>query len=179
MSRFVEPTRALPLRWGTYTDRYLGGLALIVAGAIGLQGGNPYFGLPMALGTLAHAVGWWILPSAGWRRIWAVVPSLAAIWILLAGPAMVGLLAIPFTAWLLVRHRPPVTLLLGLVVLSVGVALRSVFAEYVGMLPALAIMGVVLVACAWLARLASASRLFSSKTQDTGNKIGDVDTGRP
>ncbi len=151
MTGFVEPTRSFPLRWGTYHDRYLGGLALIVSGAIGLQGGNANFGLPLALGTLAHVVGWWILPAAGWRRIWAVLPSLAAVWILLAGPAMVGLLAVPFTAWLLVRHRPAVTLLLGIVVLAAGVALRGVFAEYGGMLPALAIMGVLLGACSWLA----------------------------
>ena len=152
MTDFVEPTRSFPLRWGTYRDRYLGGLALIVSGAIGLQGGNANFGLPLALGTLAHVVGWWILPAAGWRRIWAVLPSLAAVWILLAGPAMVGLLAVPFAAWLLVRHRPAVTLLLGIVVLAAGVALRGVFAEYSGMLPALAIMGVLVIALSWLAR---------------------------
>ena len=153
MTGFVEPTRSFPLRWGTYHDRYLGGLALIVSGAIGVQGGNANFGLPLAVGTLAHVVGWWILPAAGWRRIWAVLPSLAATWILLAGPAMVGLLAVPFTAWLLARHRPPITLLFGVVVLAVGVTLRGVFAEYSGMLPALAIMGALLVVCAWVARL--------------------------
>lgn len=153
MTGFVEPTRSFPLRWGTYHDRYLGGLALIVSGAIGLQGGNANFGLPLAVGTLAHVVGWWILPAAGWRRIWAVLPSLAAVWILLAGPAMVGLLAVPFAAWLLVRHRPAVTLLLGIGVLAAGVALRGVFAEYGGMLPALAIMGVLVAALSWLARL--------------------------
>ena len=152
MTGFVEPTRSFPLRWGTYRDRYLGGLALIVSGAIGLQGGNANFGLPLAVGTLAHVVGWWILPAAGWRRIWAVLPSLAAVWILLAGPAMVGLLAVPFAAWLLVRHRPAVTLLLGIGVLAAGVALRGVFAEYGGMLPALAIMGVLVIALSWLAR---------------------------
>lgn len=152
MTGFVEPTRSFPLRWGTYHDRYLGGLALIVSGAIGLQGGNANFGLPLAVGTLAHVVGWWILPAAGWRRIWAVLPSLAAVWILLAGPAMVGLLAVPFAAWLLVRHRPAVTLLLGIGVLAAGVALRGVFAEYGGMLPALAIMGVLVIALSWLAR---------------------------
>lgn len=151
MTTFVEPTRSLPLRWGTYRDRHIGGLILIVSGAICLQGGNSQFGMPMALGTLAHVVGWWILPSAGWRRIWAVGPSLAVTWILLAGPAVVGLLFIPLIAWLLVRHRPPITLLLALVVLAVGAALRGVFGEYSGMLPALAIMGVLLGACSWLA----------------------------
>lgn len=178
MTAWTEPTRALPLRWGTYRGRYLAGLALIVSGAICIQGGSAIFGLPLALGTLAHVVGWWIMPAAGWRRIWAVLPSLACVWILLIGPTGVGLLAVPFACWLLVRHRPGVTLLLALVVLMTGVTLLPVYSEYSGMLPAVAIMGAVMVVCAWLARVAAASRLLHRQTSRENTKIVDVGNRR-
>lgn len=160
MTGFVEPTRGLPLRWGTYRLRYASGLALIVSGGIAIQGASAYVGFPLALGTLAHAVGWWVMPAAGWRRIWVVLPSLLGTIILLIGPAVVGILAVPFACWLLVRHRPAPTLLLAVPVLVIGLLLRGVYAEYEGMLPALAVMGVLMVTCAWLARWAASSRLF-------------------
>ena len=160
MSGWIEPTRALPLRWGTYTGRYLAGLGLIVSGAIAVQGGNPHFEAPLVLGILAHVVGWWIMPAAGWRRIWVVLPSLLCVLILLIGPAGVGVLAVPFMGWLLVRHRPLPTFALALVVLGVGALMREFFAEYSGMLPALGIIVGLIVASAWIARLAASSRLF-------------------
>lgn len=159
---FAEPTRALPLRWGTYRFRYVSGLAFIVSGAIAIQGGSGYVGFPIALGAIAHIVGWWIMPAAGMRRIWVVLPSLLACIILLMGPAAVGLLAIPVVCWLVVRHRPALTLVFALPVLLFGIFLRSIFSEIDGMIPALAVMGVVIVACVWLARFAAASRLFHS-----------------
>ena len=157
---FVEPTRALPLRWGDYRLRYLSGLALIISGAIAIQGASAYVGYPLAIGTLAHVVGWWIMPAAGWRRIWVVLPSLLSVIILLMGPAAVGLLSVPLVGWLLVRHRPPATMLLAVPVLVIGLLLREVWAEYDRMLPALAVMAALVVASAWCARLAAASRLF-------------------
>lgn len=160
MSGFVEPTTLLPLRWGTYRFRYVAGLALIVSGAIGLQAASAYVGYPLALGSLAHVIGWWIMPAGGRRRIWVALPSVLCCIILLMGPAAVGLLAVPVVGWLVVRHRPALTLLFAVPVLVIGALLRQVYAEYSGMLPALAIMGVVIVACAWGARLAAASRLF-------------------
>ena len=163
-SGWIEPTRALPLRWGTYIGRYLAGLGLIVSGTIALAGGNATFGLPLVLGILAHVVGWWIMPAAGWRRIWVVLPSLLCVLILLIGPGGVGLLAVPFAGWLLVRHRPLVTFALALVVLGAGVVLREVNAEQSGMLPAMAVMAAVIVACAWIARAAS-SRLFHRQSR--------------
>lgn len=153
MSVWIEPSRALPLRWGGYTERYLGGIALIVSGAISLQGGNANFGLPLALGTLAHVIGWWIMPAGGRRRIWAVLPSLAVSWILLMGPAGVGLLAVSFCCWMLVRHRPWWTQLLALPLLGLGFALRGFFAEYSGMIPALAIMMAGVIVASWGAML--------------------------
>ena len=157
---FVEPTRALPLRWGDYRFRHVAGLSLIISGAIAIQGASAYVGYPLAIGTLAHVVGWWIMPAAGWRRIWVVLPSLLSVIILLMGPAAVGLLAVPLVCWLLVRHRPPLTMLFAVPVLVVGLLLRQVYSEYSGMLPALAVMGALVVASAWCARLAAASRLF-------------------
>ena len=157
---FAEPTRALPLRWGDYRFRYVGGLALIASGAIAIQGASAYVGYPLAIGTLAHVIGWWIMPAAGWRRIWVVLPSLLSVIILLMGPAAVGLLSVPLVCWLIVRHRPALTMLVAGPVLVVGLLLRQVYAEYDGMLPALAVMGALVVAGAWAARLAAASRLF-------------------
>ena len=162
---FVEPTRALPLRWGTYRFRYVGGLSLIVSGAIAIQGASGYVGYPLAIGSLAHVVGWWIMPAAGARRIGVVLPSLLGCIILLVGPLAVGLLAVPFACWLIVRHRPALTLLFAVPVLAAGVLLRSVFSEFGGMLPALAVMGVVIGACAWGARLAAASRLLHRQSE--------------
>ena len=164
---FVEPTRSLPLRWGTYRLRYLSGLALIVSGAIAIQGSSAYVGYPLAIGILAHVVGWWVMPSAGVRRIWVVLPSLLGVIILLIGPAVVGILAVPLACWLIVRHRPAITLLLAVPVLVIGLLLRGVYAEYEGMLPALAVMGALIAASAWLARLAAASRLLHSKGEGT------------
>ena len=162
MKEFAEPTSLIPLRWGTYRGRYLAGLGLIVSGLIGLQGGSAYFGLPLALGTLAHVTGWWIMPAAGWRRIWAVGPSLIVMFVLLIGPAGVGLLAVSFACWLLVRHRPLITFVLAIPVLGVGIVLREFLYEYSGMLPALAIMSVVIVGCAWLASVIARTRRLPS-----------------
>ena len=158
MTGWTEPTRALPLRWGSYTGRYLAGLALIVSGAVGVQGTTGSFGAALGLGALGHVIGWWVIPSAGWRRIWVVLPSLVSVIILLSGPLGLGLLAVPLAGWLFVRHRPLPTFLLVLVVLAAGVLLRD--ADRSGMLAALGIMASVIVACAWIARLAASSRLF-------------------
>lgn len=159
---FTEPSRAVALRWGSYRGRYLAGLGLIVCGLICLQGANANFGLPLALGAAAHVTGWWLMPAAGWRRIWAVLPSLVGALILLIGPAGAGILAAPFASWLLVRHRPAVTFLLVPVVFALGLAVRAYLTEYSAMLLALAIMAAVLVAFAWGARLIAASRLLAS-----------------
>jgi hypothetical protein len=162
MSRvpFTEPTSALPLRWGTYRSRYLGGFALIVSGAICIQGANAYVGYPLALGSLAHAIGWWMLPASGRRRIWVVLPSLLASIIMLIGPAVVGILAVPMACWLVVRHRPWPTVLLAIPVLVIGLSLRRFYAEYDGIFEALVVMGALMIGIAWFARWLAATRLF-------------------
>ena len=81
-----EPTALIPLRWGTYRERYLGGLWLIIGGGVAIAGSDTYVLLLLLAGTVAHAVGWCILPSAGWRRLVVVFPSTLAMWLLLPGP---------------------------------------------------------------------------------------------
>ncbi len=156
-SRFVEPTRALPLRWGNYTDRYLIGLLLIVGGAIQLQGSNPYT-LPLLLiGTVAHAIGWSIMPARGWRRLVAVIPASAQMWILLTGPLSMWTLVVPYLCWLLVRHRPARSYVTVLFPLANGVILPQFFTEYSSMPAALSISMAVFVASAWVARMLASS----------------------
>jgi len=152
-ARWREPSSLLPLSWGTYRGRYLAGLLLIVGGAVQLQGSNTYT-LPLLLiGATAHAVGWSIMPAKGWRRIVAVLPSSAIIWLLLTGPFSMWLLTVVFVGWLVVRHRPLRSYVTVLFPLANGVIVPQFFSEYSQMLPALAISMAVFVASAWLARL--------------------------
>lgn len=160
MSAFVEPTRALPLRWGTYRERYLAGLILIVAGAICLQGTSTYAIFPLGLGALAHLLGWGILPAAGWRRIGVLLPSLISCVALLAGPVYAAALAVPLLCWLWVRRRPVVTMLVVVPVVLLGLAIPAVTTDYDSILPALGAMGAAVVGAAWFARSVAASRLF-------------------
>ncbi|MBX3100293.1 MAG: hypothetical protein KF761_12020 [Salinibacterium sp.] len=154
---WVEPSRALELRWGRYNDRYLAGLVLIVGGGLQLQGSNTWT-LPLLLiGSVAHATGWAIMPASGWRRFVAVVPASGQLWLLLAGPFAVWSLTVPFLCWLLVRHRPLRSYVTVLFPLANGFILPQFFTEYSDMLPALAISSVVLVASAWVARMLAVS----------------------
>jgi len=152
-----EPASLLPLRWGTARERRDAGLLLIVAGGIGLSGTNTWFLPLLAAGTITHVVGWSILPARGWRRIVALLPGVAQIWLLLTGPQSVWTFALGYAGWLLVRHRPPrawVTLALPI---ANGILLPEFFEEYRGMPLALAISLAVTVAAAWLARLIAQS----------------------
>lgn len=154
---FTEPSRALALRWGTYTDRYLIGLVLIVGGGIQLQGSNTWT-LPLLLiGTAAHATGWSILPAQGWRRMLAVVPATAQLWLMLPGPQWLGTLVVPYLCWMIVRHRPARSYITVLFPLANGFILPQFFTEYSGMLPALAISMAVFVASTWVARMLASS----------------------
>jgi len=157
-----EPTSDLPLRWGAYRTRLLGGLLLIVAGGLAVAGGSPtspFANFLLAAGTATHVAGWSVLPSAGWRRVWAMVPSTLAMWFLLTGPGWLGILVLPALGWLLVRHRPLVSYLTVALVLAAAFVAARLFGEsYSGMLPALGIVGGSLVVSAWAARLVHAAR---------------------
>ena len=152
-----EPTAVLPLRWGSHVPRSLAGLSLIVGGAIGLQAAAPHILYFLLAGTVAHSAGWAIMPAKGWRRLVVAVPCIAGIWVLLTSPQSVWALVIPFIAWLLVRHRPARSYVTVVFVVAAGVLLPQFFSEYRDMVPALAVMTVVLVGSAWLARLIAVS----------------------
>lgn len=155
-TRWREPTSLLPLRWGTYLGRYLAGLLFIIGGAVQLQGSNTYTLDFLLIGATAHAVGWSIMPAQGWRRIVAVIPSSAIIWLLLTGPFSMWLLTITFVCWLIVRHRPARSYVTAIFPLANGLIVPQFFSEYSQMLPALSISLAVFVASAWLARVLAA-----------------------
>jgi hypothetical protein len=154
--RWREPTSLLHLRWGAYRSRLLGGLALLVAGGIAIAGGgatSPFAQALLALGTVAHVTGWAVLPSAGWRRVWAMIPSGFAMWFLLTGPRWLWILVLPYLGWLLVRHRPLASYPTVTFVIAAAVFAAQMFGdEYSGMLAALASVVGVIVLSAWGAR---------------------------
>lgn len=154
---FVEPARALPLRWGRYEDRYAWGLILIIGGALHLQGSNTTIVNYLLTGTIAFVVGWSILPARGWRRLVVILPATAQLWILLTGPQSMWTFAILFLCWLVVRHRPPISYLTALLPLGYAFIAPQLFEEYRWMPLALGLGMAVAVASAWLARLIAVS----------------------
>jgi len=160
--RWREPTSHLPLRWGAYRSRWLGGLLLVVAGGLAIAGGSAYSAFAnflLAAGSVVHVIGWAILPSAGWRRVVAMAPSTLAMWFLLTGPGWLAILLLPYLGWLLVRHRPLAGYPTAIFVLAAAVFAARVYGEeYSGMLPALGIVGTVMLASAWAARAVHAAQ---------------------
>ena len=140
------------MRWGGYRIRLWGGLWLIIGGGVAIAGSDTYVLLLLLAGTIAHVVGWCILPSAGWRRIVAAGPSTLAMWLLLPGPRYLVVLIVPYLAWMLVRHRPPLAWLTAIFVLAGAILLGQVYWEYRDMLEALGIAFSVMVGSAWVAR---------------------------
>jgi hypothetical protein len=157
LPRVVAPLP--PPRWGDAATRLWAGAWLIVGGGVAIAGSNTEALWVLAIGTVAHAAGWCILPAAGWRRTVAVAPATLTMWLLLAGPRFVIVLVVPYLLWLLVRHRRPLSgvtaIPVALVALLVG---NAAGLDYSRMLPALAVVGVTMVAAAWAARLMSGRR---------------------
>lgn len=164
---WIEPTALVALRWGGYRERLLGGLALIIGGGTAIAGSNTVSLWLLGLGTLAHVAGWAVLPADGWRRLTAVFPSTLGCWLLLAGSGWVGVLLMPYLAWLLVRHRPPSTWLTGLFVAAAAVVIREAVPDFHGMPIALASEMAVIVLSAWLARFLHASQRISRRHEDS------------
>ncbi|HEY4225143.1 MAG TPA: hypothetical protein VGM70_04970 [Pseudolysinimonas sp.] len=148
----------LPLRWGTARTRTIQGAVLIVSGAMAVAGSDTYVLLLLLAGTLAHVAGWSIIPSDGWRRIVAILLSTPAALLLLTGPRFIAVLVLPYIGWLLVRHRPLRSYPTVIFVLAGAVVVARLFPDYDGMLPALGIEFLVIVASAWVARAVAVPR---------------------
>lgn len=164
---WAEPTRRIPLRWGTWTGRSWGGLALILSGAVAVAGAsaaNSYTLLLAATGLTAHLVGWAILPAKGWRRVVVLVPSLFAVAALIAGPSYLTLLVLPLLGWFLVRQRPLRVWPMAAFVLGAGIILRQLYPAYEGMLTASAVALFVLAGSAWAARAVHAASTRPRRT---------------
>jgi hypothetical protein len=155
---FAEPTRRIPLRWGTYESRYIGGLLYIIAGLVILLSSNTYALGFLLLGTVAHCFGWAILPATGARRLWAFWPSLVACWLMLTGPQILFVMAAPLLGWLLVRRRPLRSFVVLVFPVAAGVIMAYSFHSNHDEPFALAVESAVVVASAWLARLLAATR---------------------
>jgi hypothetical protein len=143
------------LRWGGYRTRMLGGLLLIVGGGLAVAGGaasSPFANFLLYAGSIAHITGWSILPSAGWRRVWAFIPSTIVMWALLAGPGWLWILVFPYLGWLLVRHRPLAAYPTLIFVIAGAMMVAPLFPSYESMLPALATMGTFMLLSALAAR---------------------------
>ncbi len=158
---WTEPNRGIPLRWGTYEDRYLGGLLFIIAGLVILPATNTYTVIFLLVGTAAHTTGWFVLPSTGARRIWAFWPSLLATWFLLVGPQILAVMVLPLLGWLLVRQRPLRSYVVLVFPVAVGVALANTFHSNHDEPMAFGIESAVVVGCAWLARFLAGTRRSS------------------
>lgn len=153
--RWQEPTSLLGLRWGRYRSRLTGGWFLIVAGGTAIAGGaasSPFANFLLYAGSIAHVTGWAVLPAAGWRRVLALVPSTLVMWALLAGPGWLAVLVLPYSGWLLVRHRPLASYPTVTFVLAAAVLVAQTFPSYSAMLPALGIMAVTMLLSALAGR---------------------------
>jgi hypothetical protein len=148
------------LRWGDSRSRAIAGGILIISGAIAVAGADTFVLWLLLIGTVVHVAGWCVMPSSGWRRVVAVALSTPAVILLLTGPRFIGVLVLPYIAWLLVRHRPARSYPTLIFVLAAAVILPRIYDDYDGMLPALGIELAVMAASAWAAR-AVAGRLRS------------------
>ncbi len=150
--RFVEPTRALPLRWGSYRARLLAGGASIVVGVSSVLFTSSY-SLPfLAVGALLQTAGWIILPARGWRRLVAIGPCLLVSSVMLAGADFAVLSTLFLAGWLLVRQRPPLAWLSLVVPLAAGIACGTWFTSYEQNWAVFALSGAAVLAGAAVAR---------------------------
>lgn len=163
-ARWREPTRFVPLRWGTWTGRSWGGLWLILAGGVAVAGSNAQASWLAAAGLIAHLAGWSVLPARGWRRVVVLMPSAFAVFALLAGPGYLAVLVIPLLCWFLVRHRSWRVYPLAAFQVATGVVLARLFPDYDGMLLAASIALLVAVCAAWAARAVEAASARSRRT---------------
>jgi hypothetical protein len=163
-----EPTATLRLRWGGYRTRMLGGLLLIVGGGVAIAGGaaaSPFANFLLYAGSIAHITGWSVLPSAGWRRVWALIPSTTVMWALLAGPGWLWILVLPYIGWLLVRHRPLASYPTLIFVIVGAVLIAPLFPFYDSMLAALGAMATIMLLSALAARALHVARARAQRVR--------------
>jgi len=154
-----EPASLLPLRWGSYRGRCLGGLGLAFAGGLLIQLTSAYSLGVLPIGIFLHVAGWCILPGIGWRRVLAAGVSALMMIVLLNGAQATPFLAVTLAVWLLVRQRPVLSYVVVAIPPVGGLLLAQVFPDYGWGVVVLPIAGALLAGAAWLARsLAAMSR---------------------
>jgi hypothetical protein len=159
-----EPTAQIPLRWGGYRARYLTAVALLLAGGLLVQASSFYSQQFLVVGAAAHLAGWWILPGRGWRRLWASIPSVFVMILLLTGGPSFAALVIPLAGWLWLRQRPGLSYLALIAPVAAGILLGQAFPQYGSGGIVVTISTLVMVGSAWLARLLANNRQFPSHT---------------
>jgi hypothetical protein len=174
---FSEPTRRIPLRWGTYESRYVGGILYLVAGVAILLSTNTYTIGFLLVGTVAHCFGWAVLPARGSRRLWAFWPSLIATFFMLTGPQILFVMALTLLGWLLVRERPLRSFVVLVFPVASGVIMAYSFHSNHDMPLGLAVETAVTVASAWLARYLAATRPRQA-AENSGERWGATPDGR-
>lgn len=159
-----EPASLLPLRWGSYRSRYLGGLALTIAGGLLIQLTSAYSLAVLPIGIFLHVAGWCILPGVGWRRVLASAVSALIMIVLLNGAQSTAFLAVTLASWLFVRQRPPLSYLVVAIPPVGGLLLAQLFPDYGWGAVVLPIAGVLLAGAAWLGRSLTAMSRRSTAT---------------
>jgi hypothetical protein len=144
--------RDLPVRWGSQTTRYLGGLALLFSGAIAIQGGNSYALFLIVHGSVAFIAGWIVLPAGGLRRGLLLLPAFVAAVALIAGPQMTPAAVVLLLAWLVLWRRRALSYLAVIPLAAVTVAMTGMFQDVSEMVLTTPATALTLVGCAWLAR---------------------------
>lgn len=174
-----EPTRALPLRWGTYRARWVAGLALIVLGTACVLATTAY-SLPFLLaGSIMQPAGWAVLPSTIGRRVAVVVPVLGFTWLMLGGAGFAWCYAILLAAWLLVRLRPLPTFAVLLLPIASSLVLPHFVSTYQQGWITILTSTVVVVGSAWLARAGAIAVDSWQDVRTLRNRPDRLDAPRP
>jgi hypothetical protein len=145
-------SRDVPLRWGSRSTRYHGGLALVFSSAVALQAGNSYALFLIVHGTIGFIAGWFTLPASGVRRGLLFLPAYLSAVAMIAGPQMTPLAAVILVTWLVLWRRRALSYLAVIPLLGVTIAITSSFQDVSAMPFTTSVTAAALVGCAWLAR---------------------------
>ncbi len=151
LSPFVEPTRLIPLRWGSYRVRLVTGVVAIVVGVASVLFTSTYTLPFLAVGITLQCAGWIVLPATGWRRLVVVMPCVLVSCMMLAGADFAIFTSLFLFAWLLVRQRPALSWLTLILPLGVGFICSQSFDSYEQNWAVFALSGSSAIAGAWCA----------------------------